>query len=374
MASTTRASGLVVAMLPYFCDHFGNPHTQDHERGWNAHEAIESARGHIAKLVGAQARDVIFTSGATEANNIILQGAAHFRRQHDARRHLVTLVSEHSAVLQVCKALEKQGFCVDIINVGHDGIVDLQALASVLRSDTAIVSAMLVNNEIGVIQPLGEIATLCQDHDIWLHSDAAQAAARIPISITGMAVQFLSLSGHKIYGPMGIGAAIAAKGYLQKLTPMVFGGGQEMAIRPGTVPLALAVGFGKAASLCADEMAQDTAHVRQCTEIFLDILKSKIDMVRINGCQKRRAPGNLHLTLLGTDHDVFFGHLQGIALSAGSACMGAGVRSHVLEAIGIDAREAGANFRIGFGRDNTIQDAKDAAELIVAAWKDCKEF
>ncbi|MDP6952098.1 MAG: aminotransferase class V-fold PLP-dependent enzyme, partial [Alphaproteobacteria bacterium] len=254
--STTPTDPRVVEeMLPFFTEKFGNPHSRSHAYGWEAEEAVETARGEVASIIGADAKEVVFTSGATESNNLAIKGVARFYQ--DRKRHIITVQTEHKCVIDSCRALEQEGFDVTYLPVGADGLLDLDLLANAIRDDTVLVSVMGVNNEIGVIQPLAEIGALCRERGVFFHSDCAQAVGKIPLDVNEMKIDLLSISGHKIYGPMGIGALYVRRRPRVRLRALMSGGGQERGMRSGTLPAPLCVGLGAACRIAEAEMAAE---------------------------------------------------------------------------------------------------------------------
>lgn len=363
--ATTPVDPLVLeAMLPYFTHAFGNAHSSDHAYGREAAEAVEMAREQVARLIGAEAREIVFTSGATESNNLAIQGAAHFRRQApSARDHVVTVVSEHKCVLESCRRLEQQGFPVTYLPVGPDGLVDLDQLAAAVDERTALVSVMAANNEIGVLQPMAEIAQICRAKGAWLHSDAAQAFGKIPLDMAALGLDLLSISGHKIYGPKGVGALYVRRRPRVRLEPLMLGGGQERGLRSGTLPVPLCVGLGKAASLAGDLMAGEAVRLRALRDRFMARLQAGVVDVRLHGHGERRLAGNLNLGFPGVDTDGLLAGLGELAVSTGSACMSASVEpSYVLKALGVPPGDAA--LRIGFGRMTSEGEVDEAARMI----------
>lgn len=365
-ATTPTDPRVVDAMLPFFSEHFGNPHSTGHAYGTEAATAVEAARVSIAKLIGAEPREIIFTSGATESNNLAVKGAAHF---HKARKpHVISCVTEHKCVLESCRRLESEGHKVTMLPVGKDGLIDLAELEAALSEETALVSIMAVNNEIGVIQPLAEIGALCRARGAYFHTDAAQAGPRIPLDVEAMNVDLMSLSGHKMYGPMGIGALYVRRRPRVRLEPLFDGGGQERGLRSGTLPAPLCVGFGVAAAIAAEEMASDAARLSKLGQRLYTRVTEKLSDVQMNGSESQRVPGNLNLSFAGINGEALIGAMPGIAVSSGSACTSASVEpSYVLRALGLSDALAGASIRIGLGRFTTEAEVDLAAEEIIAA-------
>lgn len=353
------------AMLPWFTHRFGNPHSV-HAIGEAAAAAVDRARRQLADLIGADAKEIIFTSGATEANNLAIKGAARFHRQRG--QHIVTCVTEHKCVLESCARLEEEGVAVTRLAVDSDGLVDMAALAEALRPETVLVSIMAVNNEIGVIQPLAEIGAICRRAGVYFHTDAAQAVGKISLDVDAMAIDLMSVSGHKMYGPMGIGALYVRRRPRVRLTPLMDGGGQERGLRSGTVPTPLVVGFGAAAAVAGAEMAAEGIRLAALRARLLDGLRARIPRLRINGGMAHRLPGNLNLCFPGIVGDALLARLDGLALSTGSACnAGSTTPSYVLRGIGLDVAAALASVRIGLGRPTSEAEIDIAVREIAGA-------
>ncbi len=365
-ATTPCDPRVVEAMLPFFTEKFGNPHSVDHSYGWDAQEAVEQARQQIARLIGAQAREIIFTSGATEANNLAIKGAARFRKEQ--RPHIVTLASEHKCVLESVNAMAREGVEVTLLSPRANGLVDLAALAEVVSERTALVSIMAANNEIGVIQPLAEIGEICRARGAYFHSDAAQAVGKMPLDVEAMKCDLLSISAHKLYGPKGIGALYVRRRPRVRLTPLMDGGGQERGLRSGTLAPPLCVGFGEACRLAGAEMAAEIPRLKDLRDRFLTGLRDALDGVRLHGDLEQRLAGNLSLSFDGVSAAALIRAVPRLALSTGSACTSASVESsYVLKALGVDAATAGGAIRIAFGRFNSAADMQQALILLVAA-------
>jgi cysteine desulfurase len=365
-ATTPVDERVLAAMLPFFTEKFGNPHSRDHRHGWQAEEAVEAAREQVAKLIGATAKEIVFTSGATESNNLAVKGVA--RAAGADRRHVITCVTEHKCVLESCRRLEREGFKVTYLPVGRDGLLDLAELEAALSAHTALVSIMAVNNEIGVLQPLAEIGALCRRHGARFHTDAAQAAGKIPLDVNAMNIDLLSISGHKVYGPKGIGVLYLRRRPRVPIEPLMDGGGQERGIRSGTVPAPLAVGLGMACAIAGEEMAGEAGRLTRLRDRFLVRLKEAVPDVHIHGDMARRIPGNLNLSFPDVEGQDLMMRLTGLSVSTGSACSSATVGpSHVLSALGLDARLLHNALRIGLGRFTTEQEVDRAADMIAAA-------
>ena len=365
-ATTPVDPRVLELMLPYFSEKFGNPGSATHSFGREAAAACERAREQVASLIGAEAREIVFTSGATESNNIAIKGAGYFAR--DGRRHILTAATEHKCVLESCKALAAEGFRLTVLPVEPNGLVDLARLAAALSDDTLLVSIMAVNNEIGVIQPLAEIGELCRAHGAYFHTDAAQAAGKIPLDVEDMAIDLMSISGHKLYGPKGVGALYVRRRPRVRLAPLMSGGGQERGLRSGTLPAALCVGLGAASEISAAEMAAEAERLKSLRERLRCSLAAKVPGLALNGDLARRIPGNLNLAFPGVDAEVLMARLKDIALSSGSACTSASIEpSYVLRALGLEDAVARASLRIGLGRFTDTAEIDYAVEAIAAA-------
>jgi cysteine desulfurase len=370
--ATTPVDGRVLdTMLPYFGVEFGNPHSATHAFGWAAEEAIEAARRQVAKLIGAEALEIVFTSGATEANNLALKGLVCAAPRE--RRHIVVSAIEHDCVLESARALERDGAAVTYLPVGPDGIVSLEALEAVLRPDTLLVSIMAVNNEIGTIQPLADMGRLCRARGIRFHTDAAQAAGKIALDVEAMAIELMSLSAHKMYGPKGVGALYVRRASGMALEPLLHGGGQERGLRSGTLPTPLIVGFGKAAEIAAAELEDEAPRLRRQRDRLLAGLRAQIPDLVVNGDLERRVAGNLNLAVPGIEAEALIARLPGLALATGSACSSAvNAPSHVLTALGLEPELALSSLRIGIGRFTTDAEIEQIIALIGAAVAECR--
>jgi cysteine desulfurase len=360
-ATTPLDPSVLAAMSPYWTEQFGNP-ASGHAYGWAAAAAIELARHQIATAIGAQPEEIIFTSGATEANNLILKGIAEAQWQNG--RHIITAVTEHSAVLAPCKYLEKMGFAVTYLGVDQQGLIRLEELVAALRSDTILVSIMAAHNEIGVLQPLAEIAQICQARNIPFHSDAAQALGKIEINVQRDRIDALSLTAHKVYGPKGIGALYLRRGL--RCIPQQLGGGQEQNQRSGTLATPLIVGWGQAAQLASQERLAYVNRLTGLRDRLWQKLQS-IPAVILNGSLAQRLPDNLHLSFPQTDSASLLREIWPlVALSAGSACS-SGQPSHVMIALG--RNPAWASLRFSLGRSTTLEEIDRVAAATVAAVK-----
>lgn len=363
-ATTPLDPDVLEAMLPWLRGSFGNPHSSEHWFGWNAHRAIEEARHSIARLIGAEPDEIVFTSGATEANNLALVGAAQARRASHAR--IAVSAIEHKCVLESARALRTQAWEIDTIPVDSHGLVDPDLLERRLTRDTALVSIMAVNNEIGTVQPITEIGALCAQRDVWFHCDAAQAPAALPLDVWKDHVDLLSLSSHKIYGPIGVGALFVRPDLLERLHPVNFGGGQESGVRSGTLSPALCIGFGKACDLMAARREMEGGRIGRLRERLWRGIQALTPQAKLNGTWTHRHPGNLNVCFRGFDADHLLGSLQPhLAASTGSACTtGVPEPSHVLQAIGLSLEEADSSLRFGIGRFTTEEEIDRAVALM----------
>jgi cysteine desulfurase len=371
-ASTRVDPRVIEAMVPYFTEQFGNPSSTSHAYGRIAAEAIEEARSEVAALIHADPREIVFTSGATESNNLAIKGAAHFARAHPqsgtSRDHIVTLTTEHKCVLESCLQLEREGFRVTYLPVEPNGLVSLAALEAALSESTLLVSVMAAHNEIGVIQPIAEIGALCRAKGTLFHSDAAQAFGKIPLDVEAMKIDLVSISGHKIYGPKGIGALYVRRRPRVRLLPLIDGGGQERGLRSGTLPTPLCVGIGRAAAIAAGEMEDEAARLRRLRDRLWTDLARRVPGLRLNGDAERRLPGGLNFGFPGIAALQLIEACPGIAISTGSACTSASVEpSYVLRALGLSEAEANSGIRIGLGRFTTPAEVDFAIDALSAA-------
>ena len=355
--STTPVDDRVVqAMLPYFTEHFGNAASNNHQYGWESEAAVKQARETLAKAINAAPEEIVFTSGATESNNLAIKGVAEAYFQKG--RHIITVQTEHNAVLDPCKYLETLGFKVTYLPVKANGLIDLAELEAAFRPDTILVSVMAANNEIGALQPLSEIGAMCSDRSILFHTDAAQAIGKIPLDVREMNIQLMSLTAHKIYGPKGIGALyVRRRNPRVKLATQLHGGGHERGMRSGTLNTPLIVGFAKAVKLGIAEMKSETKRLTKLRDRLWEKL-ADLDGVYLNGHPTERLPGNLNISVEGVDGAALLLGLQPVAaVSSGSACTSAKTApSHVLEALGHSEALAYASVRFGIGRFNTVED------------------
>jgi cysteine desulfurase len=363
-ATTPMDPRVLETMMPYFTHKFGNPHSRSHSYGWEAEEGVEKARGQVAKLIGADEKEVIFTSGATESNNLAIRGVAEFYK--DRKNHVVTTVTEHKCVLDTCRHLEQAGLEVTYLPVQKNGLIDLEALRAAITDKTVVVSVMAVNNEIGVIQPLAEIGRICREKKVFFHTDAAQAAGKIALDVEAMNIDLMSISGHKIYGPKGIGALYVRRKPRVRLVPLIVGGGQERGFRSGTLPTPLCVGLGEAAEICLKEMDGEARRLKKLQERMLKGLHDKLTDIVINGDLEHRIPGNLNISFAYVEGESLMMGIKGLSVSSGSACTSASLEpSYVLRALGVEEDMAHTSLRFGLGRFTTEQEVDTAvAELV----------
>jgi cysteine desulfurase len=369
-ATTPVAPEVLSAMLPFFSERFGNPSGKAHALSREAHEAVEAARSRVAALVGADAEEIVFTSGATEADNLAVRGVA---RAASARgRHVVTTVLEHAAVLEPCRSLEREGFEVTRLSGGTEGIVAVSEVAKAIRPDTVLVSVMAANNEIGTIQPVAEIGALCRERGTLFHSDAVQALGRIAVSVQGWSVDLMSLSAHKMYGPKGVGALYIRRGRRPpvRVQAQMEGGGQERGIRSGTLNVPAIVGFGEASHLAGEALrAGEPARILALRERLLDALRERVGGVEINGVLDPRLPGNLNVSIAGIEAETLLLSVgEQVAVSSGAACAEAGGKgSHVLRALGLTDERVYSSLRFGIGRYNGEDDVDRAVSVLADA-------
>ncbi len=370
-ATTPVDARVMETMTPYFTEMFGNPHSTSHAYGWEARDAVEVARQQIAQMINADPREIVFTSGATESNNMAIKGVGRFfdGRNGKAKSHMIAPVTEHKCVLESLKYLEKHGAEITWLPVDSDGLIDPAQIADAIRDDTALVSVMHVNNEIGVIQPIAEIGVICRERGVYLHTDAAQSAGKTPIDVAAMNVDLLSLSGHKMYGPMGIGALYVRRKPRVRLEPLMDGGGQERTLRSGTLPAPLVVGFGAAAQLVSEESDAEHTRIRDLRDRLAKGLRQRIADTHVNGSMTHRIGGNLNIGFAGIDSETLMDQLKDrVAVSSGSACTSAAVEpSYVLRALGLSDADAHASIRLCVGRMTTADQVEVAIDAIADA-------
>ncbi len=349
--ATTRVDPRVIeAMLPFFGEYYGNAASRHHRFGWTVRDAVADARAEVAALVGAPARDLVFTSGATESNNLAVKGVAEAARNRG--NHIVTARTEHRAILDPCARLEQQGMRVSYLSVGNDGVLDPVALEAAITPTTVLVTVMMANNEIGVLQPIAALARLARARGVLLHTDAAQAAGKVPIDVEADGIDLLSLTAHKLYGPKGVGALFIRHGVA--VAPLVDGGGHEGGLRSGTLNVPAIVGFGRAAAICADEMPGEAARLSRLRDRLWDGIRRSLRGVTVNGSMRARLPHNLNISVDGLHGEQLLMGLDDVAVSSGAACTSASREpSHVLRALGLGDARARASIRFGLGRFNT---------------------
>lgn len=365
MSTTPCDERVVQAMLPYLSEVYGNPHSKDHVWGWEASSAVEKARGILADILRAQPKEIVFTSGATEATNLALKGLAGFYKD---KKHIVTTQIEHKCVLDSCRALEAQGFEVTYVPVSTDGIVDVEAVMAAVRDDTLVVSVMAANNEIGTLQPIGDIGPLCRAKKVFFHVDAAQAFSKIAIDVDAMCIDLLSISGHKIYGPKGIGALFVRRRVPRvRLVPLLSGGNQENGMRSGTLPTFLCVGLGEAARLMWEEHAKENQRMSHLKKVFWDKVRV-LPEIKLNGDYNNALPHVINVSFADVEGEGLMGHVNDLAVSSGSACTSESLEpSYVLRAIGLDDTLAHTSLRVSFGRSTQEKDVVYAAQSIIDA-------
>jgi cysteine desulfurase len=363
-ATTPVDPRVLEAMLPYFTQTFGNAASRNHPFGWEAEEAVEKARKQVADLIGANAKEVIFTSGATESNNLAIKGVAEMYREKG--NHIITCVTEHKAVIDTCKKLEKQGYRVTYLPVQKDGRISLDDLRAAITDKTILITIMTANNEIGVVQPIAEIGAIAKEKGILFHTDAVQAVGKIPFNVTELKTDLVSLSGHKMYGPKGVGAL-----YVRRRNPRVLlaeqisGGGHERGMRSGTLNVPGIVGLGKAAELCKAEMAADADRLRQLRDYLNEALHKNLDEIYVNGSMEHRLPHNLNISFAYVEGESLLMGINDVAVSSGSACTSASLEpSYVLKALGAGDDLAHSSIRFGLGRWTTKEEVDYVIEKL----------
>lgn len=361
-ATTPCDQRVVDTMIPWLREHFGNPASRSHAWGWEAEEAVEQARNHVAELIGADPREIVWTSGATESNNLAIKGAAHFYKTKG--KHLITVKTEHKAVLDTMRELERQGFEVTYLDVQEDGLLDLNRLKDAIRPDTSLISVMHVNNEIGVIQDIVTIGNMCREKGIIFHVDAAQSTGKVEIDMSQLPVDLMSLASHKTYGPKGIGALYVRRKPRIRLEAQMHGGGHERGMRSGTLPTHQCVGMGEAFRLAKLEMAQDLAKAQHLQQRLLNGLKD-IEQVFVNGHLTQRVPHNLNISFNYVEGESLIMGIKGLAVSSGSACTSASLEpSYVLRALGRSDELAHSSLRMTIGRFSTEEEIDYAVSTI----------
>jgi cysteine desulfurase len=372
-ATTPLDPRVLEAMLPYFEAKFGNPASRSHAYGWEASEAVNLARRQVAALIGAEPEEIVFTSGATESDNLAIKGVAEARREYG--RHIVTVLTEHKAVLDSCKHLESCGFEITFLPVRGDGRIDLDQFRSSLRRDTILATIMAANNETGVLQPTAEIGRICRERGILFHTDAAQAAGKVPLNVAQLNLDLLSISGHKLYGPKGVGALYLRKAADAHVMPQIHGGGHEHGMRSGTLNTPGIVGLGKACELAAQGLPEEACRIAGLRNRLRDQIMSGLDGVSINGSADERLPGNLNLSFTGIQGEELLTAMDDIAVSSGAACTSDHTEpSSVLKAMGLTDEMAQASVRFGLGRFTTEAEVDYASRRVVETVGQLREF
>ena len=373
-ATTPTDPRVVDAMMPYFTTKFGNSASRNHSFGWEAEEAVEKARKQIASLIGANPKEIVFTSGATESNNLALKGAAQMYAEKG--NHIITAASEHKAILDTCKHLEQEGTRVTYLPLKGDGLVDLDMLREAITDKTILVSIMYANNEIGVVQPIAEIGKICKERGILFHTDAVQAVGKIPVNVISDNIDLLSLSGHKIYGPKGVGALyVRRKSPRVQLTSQMDGGGHERGMRSGTLNVPGIVGLGEACALAQAEMVEESAKLQKMRDYLKDRLMTELDEVFINGSWEHRLPHNLNISFAYVEGESLLMGINDIAVSSGSACTSATLEpSYVLKALGMGDDLAHSSIRFGIGRFNTQEEVEYVAGRVIEVVRKLREL
>ena len=370
-ATTPVDPRVLEAMLPYFTEKFGNPASRSHSFGWAAGEAVETARAQVAKLIGADPKEILFTSGGTEGDNLAIKGAAYAGKAKG--NHIVTAVTEHKAVLDSCKHLEKEGIRVTYLPVRKDGLIDLDQFRQAITDQTILVTIMHANNEIGVLQPIAEIGQLCRERGVLFHTDAAQSIAKAPVNVAKQNIDLLSFSGHKLYAPKGVGAIYVRDGVL--LSPIIDGGGHERGMRSGTLNVPGIVGLGKACAIASEEMPKEACHIAGFRNRLRDRILGGITDCSINGSMEQRLPGNLNLSFARVDGQALFMGLADVAVSSGAACTSAKLDpSYVLKALGLSDDLANSSLRFGIGRFNTEAEIDFAADRVIEVVSQLREI
>jgi cysteine desulfurase len=373
-ATTAVDPRVLEAMLPYFTEKFGNAASRNHEFGWKAEEAVENARAQIARLIRANPREIVFTSGATESDNLAIKGMVEAYREKG--NHIITQATEHKAVLDVCKHLEKSGCEVTYLPVAPDGLIDLEGLRRAVTPKTILISIMYANNEIGVIQPIEEIGKIAKEKKIVFHVDAVQALGKIPVDVQRDGIDLLSISAHKIHGPKGVGALyVRRKDPRVAIAAMIDGGGHERGMRSGTLNVPGIVGLGKACELCMKEMPEQSERLRRLRDRLKEAIMSRLDGTAVNGSLARRLPNNLNLSFSGVEGDALLMGINDVAVSSGSACTSAMIEpSYVLSALGVSEDLAHSSIRFGLGRFNTEEEVDYVADRVVETVKRLREL
>jgi cysteine desulfurase len=373
-ATTPVDPRVLEEMLPYFSTVFGNAASRNHEFGWRAEEAVELARDRVAKLIGATAKEIIFTSGATESDNLAIKGVAEMYREKG--NHIITAATEHKAVLDTCKRLEKYGYRITYLPVQKDGLIDLEDLKRAIDDKTILVTIMYANNEIGVLQPVEKIGKICHEKGVLFHTDSTQAVGKVPVNVIKQNIDLASISAHKMYGPKGVGALyVRRKAPRVQLAAIIDGGGHERGMRSGTLNVPGIVGLGKACDIALNEMAQESCRLAGLRNRLRDRILAGLDEVYINGSQEHRLPGNLNMSFLYVEGESLLMGINDVAVSSGSACTSATLEpSYVLKALGLGDDLAHSSIRFGLGRFNTEAEVDYVADRIIDTVKKLREL
>ena len=373
-ATTPLDPRVLEAMMPYFTGKFGNAASRNHSFGWEAEAAVEKAREQVAKLIGATAKEIIFTSGATESNNLAIKGVAEM--YHERGNHIITQVTEHKAVLDTCKRLEKSGYRVTYLPVKADGLIDIEDLKRAIDDKTILVTIMIANNEIGVVQPVAEIGRLCHEKGVLFHTDGVQAVGKIPVDVNAMQIDVLSLSAHKIYGPKGVGALyVRRRNPRVQISEQINGGGHERGMRSGTLNVPGIVGLGKAAEIAGEEMKPETERLLELRNKLQTKLEGSLDYIHVNGSMEHRLPGNLNMSFVYVEGESLLMGINDVAVSSGSACTSATLEpSYVLKALGLGDDVAHSSIRFGLGRFNTEPEVDYVADKVIDVVQKLREL
>ena len=369
----TRITKADNSRMACFDGQYGNPHSRTHMYGWETEDAVEEARAKVASIVKADPKEMIFTSGATESNNLAIKGIANFYKEK--KKHIITTQTDHKCVLDSCRYLEQRGFEVTYLPVDSNGIISLEDLEKSIRKDTALVSVMFVNNEIGVVQPVAEIGAICRKHKVFFHTDAAQAVGKIPIDVNAMNIDLMSISGHKLYGPKGVGAIYVRRRPRVRVEAIINGGGQERGLRSGTLPAPLVIGLGKACEIAEEDMESDHAHITKLSERLIQGIRSRVPNVVMNGDEKLRYEGIVNMSFEYVEGESLLMGLKELAISSGSACTSASLEpSYVLRALGLEDELAHTSLRFGIGRFTTEKEIDYAIEETVQTVEKLREL
>ncbi len=373
-ATTPMDPRVLEAMMPYFTNLFGNAASRNHSFGWEAEAGVETAREQVARLIGATAKEIIFTSGATESDNLAIKGVAEMYREKG--NHIITAVTEHKAVLDTCKRLEKSGFQVTYLPVQADGLVNLDELKAAITPKTILVSIMAANNEIGVLQPVAEIGAICRERGVFFHSDAVQAVGKVPLDVNAMKIDLMSITAHKLYGPKGVGALyVRRKNPRVQIQAIIDGGGHERGMRSGTLNVPGIVGMGKACELAMQEMPEESKRLAAMRDRLKNRLEAELDELHVNGTMEHHLPGNLNMSFVYVEGESLLMGINDIAVSSGSACTSATLEpSYVLKALGLGDDVAHSSIRFGLGRFNTEAEVDYVAERMIDTVKKLREL